>query len=98
MSTKCWRGEDPRLKGPVPPAECGMPCAGSSKGEKCGDYDRMSVYKMMRGGSPPEEPGYVGCYADSKSRRAMPKDKIESKSMTNKVKVKGCCDGELPSS
>lgn len=61
-----------------------MRCEGSRTDEKCGGYDRMSVYKMTSG-----EDSYVGCYGDRKSRRAMPDagKHTERGEMTNEVSL-----------
>lgn len=59
-----------------------MDCAGTTTGEKCGGFDRMSAYKISASS------GYVGCYADMKRNRAMPAEGLySSPSMTNEV----CC-------
>lgn len=60
-----------------------MDCAGTSTGEKCGGFDRMSAYKIDASASS----GYVGCYADMKRNRAMPAAGLYfSSSMTNEVR------------
>lgn len=63
-----------------------MVCAGSRTNEKCGDRDRMSVYKMDSYDDKDDKtPPYKGCYADRTSKRAMPDEKWESNRMTIEV-------------
>lgn len=89
LDSKCWCGKEPRLSengGEVASAECGMPCAGCRKEEKCGGHFRMSVYKMRRGKSFDDRHPCMGCFADRKSERAMPFGKEVSKNMTIEVR------------
>lgn len=60
-----------------------MRCEGYHTGEMCGGYDRMSIYKIATY----YESSYIGCYGDSKSRRAMPDTGRHTKPgrMTNEV-------------
>lgn len=44
---QCWYGKNPDLsRGKVYSAECDLKCYGSKTWEKCGGYDRMTVYEM----------------------------------------------------
>lgn len=71
--------------------QCGMACAGSRGWEKCGDRDRMSVYRMTTGGyvgdSSDDDHRYLGCYGDSRAGRAMSDagKYVDSRHMTNSV-------------
>lgn len=56
-----------------------MTCAGSTTGEKCGGYDRMTVYNIGPNVGPVPSPAdfdwyaHEGCFRDSRSRRIMSK-------------------------
>lgn len=63
-----------------------MLCAGTTTGEHCGGYSKMSAYviedDLVVG------PGYIGCYEDDKDARAMDAEgKYVAKDMTNEVSV-----------
>lgn len=69
-----------------------MTCSGSKSGEKCGGYNRISVY-YITGKYPSPSPSYdpyVGCYKDRRSHRAMPDYKYTDSKMTNQVGLRWC--------
>lgn len=84
---QCWCGLNPDLTSngeQAPDSECGMACEGTTTGETCGDFLRMSAYEITSGMSSPAT--YVGCFADMSGARAMPGAGIYSSSeMTNEV-------------
>ncbi|CAN0522868.1 unnamed protein product, partial [Scytosiphon promiscuus] len=56
--------------------ECDMPWAGTTSGELCGGEFKMSAYEIEHehdeaAVDDDATPGYVGCYKDDSSSRAM---------------------------
>lgn len=62
--------------------KCDMPCAGTSSGEYCGGWDKITAYEIKK----PVNSKYVGCYADEPIR-AMDAEGVHSTGdMTNEVR------------
>lgn len=85
---QCWCGANPDLTAngdEVDVGECDFDCAGTSTGEKCGGYNRISVYMNAVGID--SDLTYIGCYEDRRNPRAMGAGgSLSSSSMTNKVR------------
>lgn len=82
---QCWCGVDVDLTRngeALGSAECDMLCAGTTTGERCGGYYKISAYEID---SHVFSPGYIGCYADTPYWSIDAGEKYVSVNMTNEV-------------
>ncbi|CAN0526645.1 unnamed protein product [Scytosiphon promiscuus] len=92
---QCWCTVNANLMkngGKLATHECDMPCAGTTSGELCGGEFKMSAYEIEHEHDETAidatTPGYVGCYKDDASSRALNEEgKYVPGDMTNEVSL-----------
>lgn len=93
LTEQCWCGVDADLTkngGMLSVDECDTLCAGSTRGELCGGEFKMSAYEIKHeddeATTTTYHSGYVGCYQDEPSARAMNEEgEYVPGDMTNEV-------------